>query len=330
MDSIAEQTPQMLSLVVPLYNEAESLRELYDRVSTMLAGLDRQAEIIFVDDGSTDGSFNILAELAQRDPRVRVVQFRRNYGKSAALAVGFRKASGEVVVTLDADLQDDPLEVPRLLARLDEGYDLVSGWKRDRHDPLIKRVTSKLFNWVTGWLTGVRLHDINCGLKAYRREVTETLIIYGQLHRFLPVLAQWEGFRVTELPVRHFPRKFGHTKFGASRFTSGFFDLITVMFLTRFTTRPLHLFGLAGLVSTVVGVGISAYLAYERLFFQKYLSNRPLLFLGILLIIVGVQFVSLGLIGEMITASRKTEIRYSVRRELGFEEEPVSPQRAMR
>lgn len=312
------ETPEIdLSLVIPLYNEAESLPELYERLASMLAGMDRRAEIVFVNDGSTDSSSAILEGLIDRDPRVRVIEFRRNYGKSAALAVGFQKARGDVVVTLDADLQDDPHEVPRLLEKLAEGYDLVSGWKKERHDPLLKRIASRVFNLVTGLLTGVRLHDINCGLKAYRREVTDSLLIYGQLHRFLPVLAQWEGFRIAELPVRHHPRKYGRTKFGASRFTSGLFDLITVMFLTRFTTRPLHLFGLAGLVSTIAGVAISGYLAYERLLHQRYLTNRPLLFLGILLIIVGVQFVSLGLIGEMITASRKSEIRYSIRRELG-------------
>jgi len=325
-----QQSQCSLSLVIPLYNEVDSLPELYEGIRAMLDRLGVEAEIIFIDDGSTDGSFDRLADLARQDGRVRAVQFRRNYGKSAALAMGFRKARGEIVVTLDADLQDDPQEVPRLLQKLEEGYDLVSGWKKERHDPLVKRLTSKLFNRVTSLLTGVRLHDINCGLKAYRREVTESLIIYGQLHRFLPVLAHWEGFRVTELPVRHFPRKFGHTKFGASRFTSGFFDLMTVMFLTRFTTQPLHLFGLAGLASTVAGLAISGYLAYERLVHQKYLTNRPLLFLGILLIIVGVQFVSLGLIGEMITASRKAEIRYSVRRELGFGEEHAKKQQAVR
>lgn len=322
--------PHMLSLVIPLYNEAGSLPELYERIAAMLQNLEARAEIVFVDDGSTDASFGILSDLAQRDQRVKVIQFRRNYGKSAALAMGFQKASGDVIVTLDADLQDDPQEVPALLKKLEEGYDLVTGWKKVRHDPFVKRITSKIFNLVTGWLTGLRLHDINCGLKAYRREVTETLPVYGQLHRFMPVLAHWDGFRVTELPVRHYPRRYGSTKFGFSRFTSGFFDLITVMFLTRFTTQPLHLFGLAGLVSTLAGVVISAYLAYERLFHQKYLTNRPLLFLGILLIIVGVQFVSLGLIGEMITSSRKTEIQYSIRSELGFEDRPVTRQRALR
>ncbi|RMD94962.1 MAG: glycosyltransferase [Calditrichaeota bacterium] len=302
-----------LSLVVPLYNEVESLHELHSRISEVLCTLQKPAEIIFVDDGSTDGSFQVLKELHQKDRRIRVVQFRRNYGKSAALAVGFQHARGEVIVTLDADLQDDPQEIPRLLAKLEEGYDLVSGWKKKRRDRFIKRWTSRIFNRVTSLLTGIKLHDINCGLKAYRREVTESIKVYGQLHRFLPVLAHWERFRVGEIEVQHHPRKYGKTKFGPSRFFAGFFDLITVLFLTRYTRRPLHLFGLAGLISLVAGLLINGILAYQRIFHQKYLSNRPLLFLGILLVIVGVQLFSIGLLGEMITESRKDRMEYLIK-----------------
>lgn len=305
-----------LSVVVPLYNERESLPELHRQLSEVLCQLEKPVEIIFVDDGSTDGSFDILRELHGRDPQVRVYQFRRNYGKSAALAVGFKKARGRVIVTLDADLQDDPKEIPGLLAKLEEGYDLVSGWKKHRRDSLSKRLSSKIFNQVTGLLTGLRIHDINCGLKAYRREVTEAINVYGQLHRFLPVLAHWEQFRVGELVVEHHPRKFGKSKFGVSRYTAGLFDLVTVLFITRYTRRPLHLFGLAGLLCFLAGFGISAYLAFERLFLGEYLTNRPLLFLGILLIIVGVQFVSIGLLGEMITESRKDRMEYSIKRVL--------------
>ncbi len=306
-----------LSVIVPVYNEAESLPELHRRLAESACTLPKPVEILFVDDGSSDGSFEVLQKLHQTDPSVRVVQFRKNYGKSAALAVGFARARGRIIVTLDADLQDDPKEIPNLIRKLEEGYDLVSGWKKRRRDPLVKRATSKLFNRVTCWLTGLRIHDINCGLKAYRREVTQSIKVYGQLHRFLPVLAQWEGFRVGEVVVEHHPRKYGKTKFGISRFAAGFFDLITVLFITRYTRRPLHLFGLAGMVSFLAGIGVCGFLAYERLFLQKYLSNRPLLFLGIVLVIVGVQFISIGLLGEMITASRQSQVDYSIKAVLG-------------
>ncbi|HEX9652942.1 MAG TPA: glycosyltransferase family 2 protein, partial [bacterium] len=239
-----------------------------------------------------------------------------NYGKSAALATGFKKARGAIIVTIDADLQDDPKEIPHVIQKLNEGYDLVSGWKKQRHDPFIKRASSKLFNRVTRWVTGLRIHDINCGLKAYRRVVTDSINVYGQLHRFLPVLAQWEGFKVGEVTVQHHPRQFGKSKFGTSRFFAGFFDLITVLFITRYTKRPLHLFGAAGLISFIFGMAISLYLSFDKIFFGKHLSNRPLLFLGVLLIIIGIQFVSIGLLGEMITANRKRQADYSIKQVL--------------
>lgn len=305
-----------VTVVVPLLDEEESLRELYSQLTDALSSYGEALELLFIDDGSRDGSMEVLTELHQRDRRVRVFQFRRNYGKSAALAQGFKEAHGEILITLDADLQDDPYEIPKLIDKLSEGFDLVSGWKRDRKDRFVKRVTSKFFNRITCWFTGLRLHDINCGLKAYRREVTDTMRVYGQLHRFLPVLAQWQGFRVSEVVVKHHSRKYGKTKFGVSRFAAGFFDLITVLFITRYTKRPLHLFGSVGLISFILGSLISAYLAFERIFFQKYLSNRPLLFLGILLIIVGIQFFSIGLLGEMITESRKDRVEYAVKRVL--------------
>ena len=306
-----------ISIVVPLFNEEESLVELHQQLSKAVCSLEKPIEFLFIDDGSTDNSMQVLSELHNKDPQVRVVQFRRNYGKSAALALGFKEARGEFIVTLDADLQDEPYEIPNLVKKLEEGFDLVSGWKKIRKDPFIKKSTSKLFNFVTRKITGLGIHDMNCGLKAYRREVTETVNVYGQLHRFLPVLAQWQGFKVGEVVVKHNPRKYGITKFGASRFIAGFFDLVTVLFITRYTKRPLHLFGLIGLVSFAVGVGISAYLAVERLLLGKYLSDRPLLFLGILAIIVGVQFVSIGLLGEMITESRKDNTDYSIKKTLG-------------
>ena len=307
-----------LSLVIPLFNEAGSLIELHEKISAALHTFRMPAEIIFIDDGSTDRSFEVLRELHQRDRRVRVVRFRRNFGKSAALAAGFERAQGQFIVTMDADLQDDPAEIAHLLDEMKRGdFDLVSGWKRERHDPFIKRISSKVFNRVTGFMTGLRLHDINCGLKAYRRDVTKSIPVYGELHRFLPVIAFQEGFRVGEVVVKHRPRKHGKSKFGPSRFSKGFFDLITVLFLSRYTKRPLHLFGVAGTLAFVLGLGIAGYLTYERLVFNAYLTNRPVLFLALLLMIIGVQAVSIGLLGEMITAANTQAPSYFVKEELG-------------
>jgi glycosyltransferase involved in cell wall biosynthesis len=310
-----------LSVVVPLYNEAPGLEELHARLGVALETLSVTAEMLFVDDGSTDDSFERLLDLARRDPRVRALQLRRNYGKSPALAAGFARARGRLIVTLDADLQDDPAEIPRLLSKLDEGYDLVSGWKRERRDPVTRRLASRLFNGVTAALTGVRLHDINCGLKAYRREVTDSISLYGQLHRFLPVLAAREGFRLAEIEVQHAPRRHGRSKFGSSRLLAGALDLLTVLFLTRFVLRPLHLFGGAGVAIGAVGAAITGWLGARRILYHEYLSSRPLLLAGVLLTIVGAQLVSIGLIGEMITAGaasgKRTHV-YGVRREAGF------------
>ncbi len=302
-----------ISVVVPLYNEHESLAELYDKIHQVMQQHGFSYEIIFVDDGSTDGSDRELAKLHQRDDRVRVYQFRKNYGKSAGLACGFEAARGQYVITMDADLQDDPEEIPHLIDKLNEGYDLVSGWKKKRYDPFIKRNTSKLFNKVTGWVSGIKLHDFNCGLKAYRSEVVKEIQIYGQLHRFIPVLAHWQGFRVGEMVVKHHPRKYGKTKFGMFRFIAGLLDLFTVVFLNKFKRRPLHLFGSFGLVLFSIGMIINLYLAFEKIVAKGILSNRPLLFLGILLVIVGIQFVSIGLLGEMITETQKKKADYSIK-----------------
>ena len=296
-----------VSIVIPLLNEAESLPELYQRIVAALEEAGVSFEVLFVDDGSRDGSFETIRRFRENDDRVRAIRFRRNYGKSAALAVGFEAARGDAVVTMDADLQDDPAEVPGMVDLLGEGYDLVSGWKKDRKDPLSKRLPSKLFNRVTGIVSGLRLHDFNCGLKAYRREVVETIPVYGELHRYLPVLAHWAGFRVTETPVLHHPRKHGSSKFGLGRFTHGFFDLLTVYFVSNYTRRPLHLFGSFGLLSLGTGFGIALYLTWLWLS-GVGIGTRPLLQLSVLLMVLGIQLVSMGLIAEMIAhQARRTE-----------------------
>ncbi len=310
--TMAKTNPQ-LSIVIPLFNEADSLIELHSKINQVLSEKEN-FEIIFIDDGSFDGSDRVLQQLHETDPRVRVYQFRKNYGKSAGLACGFEAARGEYVITMDADLQDDPEEIPRLIEKLNEGYDLVSGWKKKRYDPFIKRNTSKIFNRVTGWVSGLKIHDFNCGLKAYRAEVVKDIQVYGQLHRFIPVLAHWQGYRVGELVVQHHPRKYGKTKFGMFRFIAGLLDLFTVVFLNKFRKRPLHLFGSIGLITFLIGMIINLYLAIDKIIAKGILSNRPLLFLGILLVIVGIQFVSIGLLGEMITETQKKKADYSIKK----------------
>lgn len=293
-----------ISVVVPLLDEADSLEELHRRLNEALADWER--EILFVDDGSTDGSGDKLREIAESDPNVGVITFRRNRGKSAALDAGFRKATGDIVVTIDADLQDDPAEIPALLNKIEQGCDLVSGWKTNRQDPFTKTIPSKLYNFVTAKFSGIPIHDFNCGLKAYRKEVTDSIRVYGQLHRFIPVLAKMEGFIVGEVGVRHHPRKFGRTKYGPSRFLYGFLDLLTVLFISRYMRRPLHLFGMLGTIALLAGTIINLYLSALWLMGQ-YIAGRPLFFLAILLMILGVQFFSVGLLGEMITRSASIE-----------------------
>lgn len=306
-----------VSVVVPLYNEEESLRELTEKIVSVMKQMGKTYEIIFIDDGSTDRSFEILKDLHKRQAHIKVHQFRRNFGKSAALSVGFKEASGEYIITMDADLQDDPNEIPGLIEVMGEKYDLVSGWKRKRFDPLSKTLPSRFFNFVTGKMTGIPIHDFNCGLKAYRSVVVKGLNVHGELHRFIPVLAHWAGFRVTEKVVQHHPRKFGKTKYGISRFFNGFLDLLTVLFTTRYLRRPLHLFGVWGILSFVIGAIIDLYLIIERILGLTSLSDRPLFLVGFLLIIIGVQFVSIGLLGEMITRQERDERVYSIRQSLG-------------
>ena len=305
-----------VSLVIPLFNEEESLPELKAGLDAALERLGGSGEMIFVDDGSSDGSLDILRRFHAAEPqRVRVLAFRRNQGKSAALAAAFQEVRGEFVVTLDADLQDDPAEVPALVHALENGADLVCGWKRQRRDPWTKRLPSKFFNRVTGMMSGLRLHDFNTGLKAYRTEVVRTVHVYGELHRFIPVLAAWEGFRVAEIPVNHRPRKYGQSKFGAGRFLHGFFDLVTVMFLTRRGRSPLYFFGALALVFLVAGLAIDGY------FLVRWLQGngmrvRPLMLLGIGFIIVGIQVGSMGLLAEMLSALRAERQSWSFRERL--------------
>ena len=306
----------LISIVIPLLNEEGSLKELVEKIKTAMQKLGGNYEIIFIDDGSTDNSFNVLKTLKQQNRRINVIRFRRNYGKSAALMVGFKKAAGEFVVTMDADLQDDPNEIPELHKKIKIGFDVVSGWKRKRYDPLSKTIPSKFFNWVTKIMTGVKIHDFNCGLKIYRSDVVKSVNIYGELHRYIPVLAHWQGFRISELAVQHHKRKFGVTKFGASRFVRGFLDLITVLFTTRYITRPLHLFGVWGMVSFLIGIGIDAVLIMEWFLGLTSLGNRPLFLVGLILIIVGVQFISLGLLGELIVKGQQKETEYSIKENL--------------
>jgi glycosyltransferase involved in cell wall biosynthesis len=288
-----------VSAVVPAYNEAESLPVLHRELAAGLDALGRPWEILYIDDGSRDGTDGVIAGLAAADPRVRGVVLRRNFGKSAALAVGFQLARGAWVVTLDADLQDDPAELPKLAEALEGGLDLVSGWKRHRRDPISKTLPSRLFNSVTSWFSGVRLHDFNCGFKLYRREVTESLDVYGERHRFLPALAHWHGFRVGEVPVHHRPRRFGKSKFGASRFVNGFLDLLSAAFISTSALKPLHVFGRIGLLFLVVGVGIAAWFVVQWLQGDP-IRVRPLMLFGAALVLLGIQFVLMGLLGEMI------------------------------
>jgi len=293
-----------LTAVIPVYDEAQSLPELYNRMRAAAGAAGLSYEILFVDDGSTDDTPRILKMLAAEDPAVKVISFRRNFGKSAALAVAFTHARGRYVMTLDGDLQDDPAELSRLVEALEaNGLDLVSGWKQVRHDPWTKTWPSKLFNSVTAAMCGLKLHDFNCGLKLYRREVVESIEVYGEFHRFLPALAHWRGFRVGELAVTHQARRFGKSKFGASRFINGFLDLIAAMFLSRNALKPLHVFGRLALVSGGAGTLISLWFLGTWLL-REPVRVRPLFVLGLVLIVVAIQLLLMGLLGEMIAAGR--------------------------
>lgn len=305
MKSITE-----LSIIIPVFNEEESILELAEEISGVMKDLSAGYELIFIDDGSRDSSYDKIKSLADKDSRINGVRFRRNYGKAAALSEGFRISKGKMIVTMDSDLQDDPAEIPVLMKKLDEGFDVISGWKKNRKDPWTKRFPSKIFNLVTRMMSGIKIHDFNCGLKIYRSDVIKTVRVYGELHRYIPVLAKLAGFNVGELVVNHRLRKFGKTKFGASRFLKGFLDLTTVLFLGKFERNPLHFFGILGGFLFLSGLVINGYLTIQW-FGGVWIGNRPILFLGILLMIVGIQFISLGLLAEMITA-REENLKYSI------------------
>ena len=305
-------TTPRLSVVVPAYNEAESLPELHRELQAALDPFDMTWEVLYVDDGSRDGTDRAIERICAEDPRARGILLSRNFGKSAALATGFKAVRGTLVCTMDADLQDDPAELPKLFAVLDQGFDLVSGWKVKRRDPLTKRLPSKLFNTVTSAVAGVRLHDFNCGFKLYRREVVDALEVYGELHRFLPALAHWRGFRVGEVGVNHRPRRFGQSKFGASRFVNGFLDLLTAAFISTSALKPLHVFGRIGLAFFLVGFGLAVWFVVQWAHGEP-LRVRPLMLFGAASVLLGMQFILMGLLGEMI-AHQSARDDYPVRR----------------
>ena len=297
---------KQISIIIPVFNEEESLVELYSQIKEALEPSAFDFEILFIDDGSSDNSYHIMLEMSEADSRVIPIGFQRNHGKAAALNAGFRECSGDYVITMDGDLQDNPEEILELIAVIDSGWDMVSGWKKVRHDPIGKRLPSKLYNFTVSKMSGIPIHDFNCGLKAYKQKVVKNIEVYGELHRYIPVLAKQKGFSCTEKVVQHRARKYGHSKYGLWRLFSGFFDMITVVFISKFIERPLHLFGMLGMGAFTAGVLIDLYVLYLKFglgaSFQKHLA---LLLSGVLLIIVGVQFISLGLLGEMITVTRK-------------------------
>ena len=307
-----------VSVVIPVLNEKESLpelvRELEHRLSTYSAW-----EVLFIDDGSSDGSTEWMADLCTKNSNFKLLQFYRNYGKAAALSEGFKVATGEYIITMDADLQDDPAEIPNLISKLSDGWDLVSGWKKTRHDPLNKTLPSKVFNFVTRLMTGVKIHDFNCGLKGYKQAVVKSIEVYGGRHRYIPALAGQQKFKITEIVVNHRARQFGETKYGGSRMFHGFFDLITILFLNRYTQQPLHLFGMFGIGFLKIGFIVECFVLYFKYALgEPFSKHMALLMFGIMLIIIGIQFFSIGLLGELMTRStqgQETRIRRFISRD---------------
>ena len=298
----------MISIVIPVFNEKESIPDLYLEIIENVSSYGKW-EIIFIDDGSSDGSKDKINDIISKDSKVKLISFYRNFGKSAALSEGFKHSKGDIIITMDADLQDDPAEIPNLINKINEGFDLVSGWKKVRHDPWTKTLPSKIFNFVTRILTGVKIHDFNCGLKAYRSSVIKTIEIFGGRHRYIPALAGQKNFFVSEIVVNHRARKFGATKYGGSRLFHGFFDLLTILFLNKYTQHPLHFFGFIGLSTFSFGIIIELIVLYYKFFLVEPFSKHiALLLLGVVLLFIGIQFFSIGLLGEMMA-------RYSQRKE---------------
>jgi len=309
-----------ISVVIPLLNEAESLPELCEWITRVMDDGKFSYEIILVDDGSRDNSWHVITHLASSNPCIKGIRFRRNYGKSAALNSGFSLAKGEVVITMDADLQDSPDEIPELYQMIKDGDDLVSGWKKKRHDPLSKTIPTRLFNWTTRRMSGIHnLHDFNCGLKAYRSEVVKSIEVYGEMHRYIPVIAKWAGFtRIAEKVVEHRARKYGKTKFGLERFVNGFLDLLSITFVSKFGKKPMHLFGLLGTLSFLVGFGIALKLAIDKYAFDVYkMTDRPLFYFGILAMIIGTQLFVAGFLGELIARNSIDRNTYQVSETVG-------------
>lgn len=310
-----------LSIVVPLLNEEESLPELSSWIERVCEGENLLYEIIYVDDGSHDASWSVICKLHEKNPRVKGIKFRRNYGKSAALNKGFESCSGKVIITMDADLQDSPDEIPELYRMIKEdGFDLVSGWKKKRHDPLGKTLPSKFFNRTTRAISGIKIHDFNCGLKAYRNDVIKTIEVYGEMHRYIPVIAKWAGFRkIGEKVVEHRARKFGVTKFGMERIIKGYLDLLSITFISKFGKRPMHLFGTLGTLLFVIGFGIAIYLTMAKYFYEVYkMTDRPLFYLGLLAMIIGSQLFVTGFVAEMIARNSSSRNHYLVEKQKGI------------
>jgi glycosyltransferase involved in cell wall biosynthesis len=311
-----------LTIVVPLFNEEESLPELADWINRVCAKANLSYELIFVDDGSSDNSWKVIENLTKLNSSLKGIKFRRNYGKSAALNKGFEAATGDVVITMDADLQDSPDEIPELFSMIkNEGFDLVSGWKKKRHDPFGKTFPSKFFNWTTRRISKIKLHDFNCGLKAYKKEVIKNIEVYGEMHRYIPVIAKWAGFRkIGEKVVQHHARKYGVTKFGMERIIKGYLDLLSITFISKFGKRPLHLFGAMGTLLFFIGMVIGIYLTVSKFFFEAYkMTERPLFYLGLLAMIIGSQLFVTGFIAEMISRNSHDRNVYKIQEKIGFE-----------
>ncbi len=312
-----------ISVVIPLLNEEESLPELEAWIRRVMEANGFEYEVVMVDDGSTDASWRVIEALATANPRVKGIKFRRNYGKSAALNTGFRATKGEVVITMDADLQDSPDEIPELYRLIrEEGYDLISGWKKERHDPLVKTIPSKFFNAVTRWVSSIPLHDFNCGLKAYRKDVVKSIEVYGEMHRYIPLLAKWAGFRrIGEKVVEHRARKYGVTKFGLERFVNGFLDLMSITFVGKFGKRPMHFFGTWGILFFIVGFLILLFLSISKLVYQEYgIANRPLFYFGILILIIGTQLFVTGFLAELVSRHAADRNHYLIEKRSGEQE----------